>query len=332
MKNKNYPLVSIGLFVFNGENGLEVALDSLIGQDYPNLEIIISDNASTDTTPDICKRYAQKDPRVKYHRSKKNLGPGWNSNQVVKLSSGKYFMWAAHDDHREKSFVSSCVMKMEQCPDAVLCHTHTANFVVGQEQMLCVVNLNSFEGATGLVERYREALKNFPATAIYGLYRLSAMRKTRLSEKVMATDAAFLLELSIHGNFVQVPKILFNYIARKKWNTVHQDYKFVFGKERKPWWYLPFIALFCNHWSRVTGASLPFGTKLRLWAELIKYQIRYVALKVSFKVAGRLCPDRWKVRLGSAIYRNWIMGPNLEPTCEDLFLERVIKPQLGWWK
>ena len=71
MKNKNYPLVSVGLFVFNGEDGLDKALDSLVGQDYPNLEIVISDNASTDATPDICRRYMQKDPRIKYSRSKK---------------------------------------------------------------------------------------------------------------------------------------------------------------------------------------------------------------------------------------------------------------------
>jgi hypothetical protein len=156
------------------------------------------------------------------------------------------------------------------------------------------------------------------------------MRKTRLNEKLLATDLAFIQELSIHGNFVQVPQILFNYVGRKKWNTVHQDYKFIFGDEKKPWWYLPFIVLFCNHWSRVATASLPYGVKIRLWAELVKYQSRYIALKVLIKVTGWICPDIWKVKLGSAIYRNWIMNPNIEYNCNDFFFERVIKPQLGW--
>ena len=57
MKEHKQPLVSIGVPVFNGEKTLAWALDSLLGQDYANLEIIISDNASTDTTAEICEKY-----------------------------------------------------------------------------------------------------------------------------------------------------------------------------------------------------------------------------------------------------------------------------------
>jgi glycosyltransferase involved in cell wall biosynthesis len=332
MKKENQPLVSIGLLVFNGQNGLACALDSLLGQDYPNLEIVISDNASTDATPDICKKYVQKDSRIKYSRSEKNLGAIWNSNRVFELSSGKYFMWASDDDQREPSFVSSCVGKMEQCPEAVLCHSHTAVSVVGQKEMMYVSTLDGFEGVAGLVEQYRETLKHFPTTAIYGLYRSSAMRKTRLCEKVMATDISFIQELSLHGTFVQVPRVLFNYCAREKWNTVDQDYQFFFGKDKKPWWYLPFVVLFCNHWSRVASASVPFRFKLRLWRVLLEHQMGQVALKMLIKVSGRVCPSAWKERLAHLIYERWMRGPNLQIDCEDVFLERVIKPRFAWFK
>ncbi len=326
------PLVSIGVPVFNGENGLARALDSLLGQDYVNFEIIISDNASTDATAEICGKYVLKDPRVNYSRSEKNCGAIWNFNRVFELSSGKYFMWAAHDDQREQSFVSACVEKMEQCPEAALCQAHTATFIEGREEMLCIAHLDSFEGVTGLVERYRETLKRFPATAIYGLYRSSAIRKTRMFQKVIATDLAFIQELSIHGNFVQVPKVLFNYFGREKWNTVHQDYRVFFGKEKKPWWYLPFVVVFCNHWKRVACSAVPFGVKFRLWGVLIEHETGRLALRVLIKVAGRLCPDRWKAKLGCAIYWRWMHSPNVQVGCADLFLERVIKPRLGWWR
>ena len=331
LKSKNYPLVSIGMPVFNGEKGLACALDSVIGQDYPNLEIIISDNASTDTTSEICERYVLKDTRVKYSRFDKNLGAIENYNRVFNLSSGKYFMMAAHDDQREPSFVRVCVEKMEQCPEAVLCQTHTAEFIEGRTERLCVINLDSFEGVTGLVERYRETLKHFSATAIYGLYRSSAVRKTRRFEKAIATDLAFIQELSIHGNFVQVPKVLFSYFGREKWNTIHQDYKVFLGKDRKPWWYLPFVVLFFNHWSRVATAAVPFGLKLRLWWILIEHEAGQAALKILIKVCRRLCPAVWKETLACAIYERWMRGPNLQIGCEDLFLERIIKPRLGWW-
>ncbi len=332
MEDEDQPLVSIGMPVFNGEKGVAGALDSLLGQDYRNLEIIISDNASTDATPEICGTYVRKDPRVKYYRSGKNLGAIWNFNRVFEHSSGKYFMWAAHDDQREPSFVSACVEKMEQCPEAALCQVHTAMFVEGREEMLCVANLDSFEGVTGLVERYQVTLKRFPATAIYGLYRSSAMHKTQVYQQSIATDLAFIQELSIQGEFVQVPRVLFNYFGRKKWNDVHQDYRVLFGKEKKPLWYLPFVVLFCNHWKRVACAMIPFGVKLRLWGVLIEYETGQAALKILIKVAGLFCPERWKEKLGCAIYWRWMHNTNVKVGCEDLFLERVIKPRLGWWR
>lgn len=332
MEDTNNPLVSIGVPVFNGEKDISRALDSLLGQDYSNLEIIISDNASEDATPEICAAYAQKDRRIKYYHSEKNLGSVWNFNRVFELSYGKYFMWAAHDDQRKPSFVSECVRKMEECSDVVLCQAYTAMFINGRKEMLYVAHMDSFEGVTGLVERYRETLKRFPATAIYGLYRSSAIRKTQMFEKKIATDLAFIQELSIYGKFVQVPKVLFNYIVREKWSTIHQDYRAIYAKGTKPWWYLPSVVLFCNHWNRVSRAPIPFPIKLRLWGVLVKYEVGRVAIKFLIKMAGPLCPNKWKEKLGLAIYWRRMHNPNINVSCEGLFLDRVVKPMLGWWR
>ena len=82
MENVNSPLVSVGLPVFNGEMGLAMALNALLKQDYINLEIIISDNGSTDRTPEICEEFLKKDKRIKYYRSSENRGSNWNFNKV----------------------------------------------------------------------------------------------------------------------------------------------------------------------------------------------------------------------------------------------------------
>ena len=332
MEHVNYPLVSIGVPVFNGEKSLARALDDLLKQDYSNLEIIISDNGSTDRTSQICEEFLKKDPRVKYYRSSENLGSNWNFNRVFDLSSGKYFMWAAHDDLRELSFLRACVEKLEQFPEAVLCHTHTELFIENRKERLGVAHLDSFAGVTGLVERYRETLKHFPAVAIYGVYRSVALKKTHMFERAIATDLAFIQELSIYGSFVQVSEILFTYIGREKWNTIDEDYKDFSGKDVKPWWYLPFVVLFCDHWSRVARAELTFGLKLRLWLLLIDHELRQIILKILIKVCRRICPAAMKERLASAIYSRWMQGPNVEIGCEGLFLERVIKPRVGWWR
>ena len=329
---EKYPLVSVGVPVFNGEKELADTLISLINQDYPRLEIIVSDNGSTDSTSEICKEFVKKDDRIKYYHSTINYGATWNFNKVFEKSSGKYFIWAAHDDKRDISFVSACVEKMEQCPKAVLCQCYTATYIEGNNETLCITNLNSFEGVTTLTQRYWQVLKHYPATAIYGLYRASAMRKTRKFENVMATDLAFIQELSLQGNFVQVPEVLFTYMGRKKWNTVNQDYKNIFGKDKKPLWYLPFLMLFCNHWSRLRSAKLSYIDKICLWFLLVIFELWQISLKVLIRIIGKICPLALKEKLAWAIYRRWMLGPNLEIRCEDLFMERIIKPKLGWWK
>ena len=332
MEPYRHPLVSIGLPVFNGEAGLARCLDSLLKQDYSNLEIVISDNGSTDSTPLISQRYCLADSRVKYFRAERNLGAPWNFNRAFELSSGKYFAWAAHDDEREPSFVSACVERFEQHPGAVLCPGHAAASIDPSDDILYVTHFDSFDGRTDVVDRYREALKRLPPTAIYGMYRSSAIRKTKMFQPMIATDVAFIRELIIHGPIVQVPKVLFRYRARQTWNTIHQDARMFLGVDRKPWWYLPFVVLFLNQCSRLVSAPIPLGVKIRLGAVLVLHQAREVGLKVMLKIAGALCPEARKEQLGHALYRRWFENPNVVVNSADVFFQRVCKPQLGWWR
>jgi glycosyltransferase involved in cell wall biosynthesis len=103
------PLVSIGMPVYNGEEYLREALDSLLGQDYEDFELIISDNASSDRTPDICQEYLQRDDRIRYVRQPENRGPSANFNFLLNEARGDFFMWAAADDVWDKHFISLLV-------------------------------------------------------------------------------------------------------------------------------------------------------------------------------------------------------------------------------
>src|SRR5437016_3045710 len=80
------PRVNIGLPVFNGERFMEEALESILAQTFEDFELIISDNASTDRTHEICERYCKKDPRIRFYRNERNLGAGWNFQHVFELS------------------------------------------------------------------------------------------------------------------------------------------------------------------------------------------------------------------------------------------------------
>ena len=90
--------LTIGLPVYNGEKYIAESLDVLLGQSFADFELIISDNASTDGTGDICLRYDRQDSRVRYFRQPDNVGPGPNHNFVAEKARGELFKWAANDD------------------------------------------------------------------------------------------------------------------------------------------------------------------------------------------------------------------------------------------
>src|SRR5579884_3000340 len=120
MPNKN-SLVSIGLPVYNAGNFIDQTLKSILEQPYREIEVIISDNASSDNTEEICRGYAARDRRIRYYRNKENLGVASNHNRVFELSLGDYFMWAAHDDVRSLDYIQRCVEVLEKDLLKVLC-------------------------------------------------------------------------------------------------------------------------------------------------------------------------------------------------------------------
>lgn len=92
------PVVTIGMPVYNGETFIREALDSLLAQTFTDFELIISDNASTDGTDASCRKYAERDSRIRYIRQAENRGAVANFQFVLDEAVGKYFMWAAADD------------------------------------------------------------------------------------------------------------------------------------------------------------------------------------------------------------------------------------------
>ena len=106
---RNIPTVSIGMPVYNGEMWIREALDSLLRQTFTDFELIISNNASNDSTEQICKEYADKDKRIKYFSQIQNQGALFNFNFVLQQAISKYFMWAACDDTWEDTFIYKCI-------------------------------------------------------------------------------------------------------------------------------------------------------------------------------------------------------------------------------
>lgn len=116
--NNAVPLVTIAVPIFNEARFIDSSLRSLRSQDYPNLEIVVSDNASTDETLEICQRHAAEDPRIRILRAECNVGVTPNFQKTLDGSQGKYFMWAAGHDLWTPNLVSECVRLLEAHPGA----------------------------------------------------------------------------------------------------------------------------------------------------------------------------------------------------------------------
>jgi glycosyltransferase involved in cell wall biosynthesis len=102
------PLVSIGIPTYNRADGyLKDALESALSQIYGNLEIIISDNCSSDSTEEFVRGYA--DPRIRYFRQKNTILPNDNFNFCLHQARGEYFLLLHDDDLIDPEFVHICM-------------------------------------------------------------------------------------------------------------------------------------------------------------------------------------------------------------------------------
>jgi glycosyltransferase involved in cell wall biosynthesis len=220
------PRVSIALPVYNGELFIRDAIESLLDQTFDDFELIISDNASTDETANICQEYLKNDKRVRYHRNKKNIGAGENFNLAFNLSSGNYFRWAAHDDICAPEYLERCVEILDNDPGTILCHSKTVLIDETGEKLAfdkakdCFIDryTNSFPkvdpsrklNSNKSHERFSEILlKTSWCFEIFGLMRANALKKTSLFQSFYGTDKAILAELSLMGKFAEIDEPLF---------------------------------------------------------------------------------------------------------------------------
>jgi glycosyltransferase involved in cell wall biosynthesis len=326
---KGNPKVSVGIPVYNGGTSLERALNSILNQNYANLEVVISDNCSTDNTQEIVRGYLVRDRRVKYVRQDVNLGATENFTRVFGLTTGEYFMWAAADDFRSPEFVSSCLAHLQSDQSAVLCAPKIDGLIPNLPEVRWTTSLKSFSDKTTVLSRYKETLKNFPATALYGLYKSSAVKKTAVFQKFMGSDLVFIQNLSIEGNFIDCKRTLFTYSGRENWNTTDQDYKNIFGKERKPWYYLPFFVVIFHQLVGIYNSKIAPSAKFSLMKILLLHQMGQLILKVTLKLVKYCAPSNSKIRIGEYLYWRFIHSPNVDAKRNFQYREKIIRPIIG---
>ena len=205
------PRLSIGLAVYNGENFLSQSIEALLGQTYEDFELIISDNASTDGTADICRRYAKQDSRVRYFRQRENIGSAPNHNFTIHQAKGELFKTASHDDLYGRDLLRLCVAVLDEHPAVVLAHSWSAQ-IDETNAVTEVVDYPVNTAAPHAPERLRSMLFDGWGDDEGGVLRTDVLRRTALHGSYHFADRTFTVELALHGPFYMVPE--YHYFRR----------------------------------------------------------------------------------------------------------------------
>lgn len=177
IQNKHIPKVSIGMPVYNGGRFIRKALDSLLAQTFTDFELIISDNASTDATQEICMEYAARDNRIGYIRQPINMGGFLNFKFVLEQAKGEYFKWCAADDYiGSADYLSEMVVAIEQGFECAFSDTDVVSSNGQQQTYLARGIMSVFSSCYDAVSFSRAALK-IPSHQFYGLFRKKALTR-----------------------------------------------------------------------------------------------------------------------------------------------------------
>lgn len=221
--SRRSPKISLGMPIYNGATFLRETLDSLLQQTYGDFELIISDNASTDDTQDICRQYAQMDSRIRYERLNENAGAIANFNRLPKLATGEYYKWAAADDVCMPTFLASTLQAIESNSEVAWAHSDFGKIdqhgnILTVEDAACEGLAHSSQANQPRMhhasphrhQRFQGVLLGTTWCAdVYGLIRKSILDKARPMPTCYGAEKVLLGELALRGKYEQVPETLF---------------------------------------------------------------------------------------------------------------------------
>ena len=301
------PTVSICMPVYNGENFVADAIDSILAQTFGDLELIVTDNASTDLTEAIVRGYAARDPRVRYIRNPANIGAAENYNLGFRLSCGRYIKWAAHDDVLSEDFVARTVAILERDPAVSIAFGRVV-FIdeTGRPRTSKRQTMPEIVEDTA-VARFRRGMREVnDCYPIFGLYRRDQLARSSLHRKsYYGSDRALLAEMLIFGNLEIDEEAVF-------YNRVHggQSTAIRTPEEQAVWqdtaagrlaslWRFQFLA----HLYEIAGRHTDVARSSDLRVEILKFAARPEELKQLAKKSVRfLLPGSVKSRLRSLIW------------------------------
>lgn len=291
------PLVSVCIPTFNRADKLKRAVRHLLSSSYPNLEIIISDNASSDHTESVCKDLAAAHPNIRYFRHPANRGPTPNFSFAREQAKGTYFLWHGDDDYLGHDFIARCVDVLERDPSVVLA-AGLGDYHYGDGVTAFHGNHVESHSNLGLLRALHMLFFVYDASMFNGVYRVAAVRNC-VMPNFLAGDWAWLAHVLIKGKARILPD---TFVHRQVGDNTSGSYERIVATlglpawhARRPWLVIPLNV--ANHLAFRSGQYRLMPTRLSVWLLVFgvlfaKQAILMVSTMLPF--GPRLC--RWVFR------------------------------------
>jgi glycosyltransferase involved in cell wall biosynthesis len=205
----NNPRIVIGLPVYNGENFVRRALDSILSQTFTDWRVIIGDNCSTDATGEICQEYAKQDNRISYHRHSENIGAAKNFNFVFQPGNAPYFKWAAHDDTFQPEYLAKCIELLDRDPTLAIAHCPALE-IDGDDKVINTYDRDIRLNSNRPRDRFWRILWVRHFTEVFGVMRSDLVAKTKLYGSYIGSDRNLVAEMILLGDVGYVEEYLFS--------------------------------------------------------------------------------------------------------------------------
>lgn len=223
---KIQPIVTVGIPVYNGELYIQKAINSVLSQSYTNFKLIVSDNASIDSTEVICKEFARNDSRIRYVRHHINQGADFNFNFVLSETKSKYFVWLGADDYWETTFLEKNIAILESNNNIVgsigLVKFYGVEDFQIKKKLVFKIKNKMRHGSNDEYEKYTHVrpvsgsyekkaatyLRFNQASFVYGLFRTEKLRNRMVSINMAEWDLILILNLLKDGDLHVIDEIL----------------------------------------------------------------------------------------------------------------------------
>ena len=273
-REQNGPAITIGLPVCNGENYIREAIDSVLAQTFGDFDLLISDNASSDATENICRAYARRDPRIRYIRQESNIGAIANFKFVAGQARAPLFSWLAHDDRLRPEYLKTMTDYFARAGQEVVLTSCDFAIIspegeeIGSQTTECLRETIPWEERVYRFFDFPQSKSN-AYTAIYGVMRTDicqqVLRESPDRKQAIGGEAPILCRFAAAGEIVSLPFTL----RELRWHGKNLSITEKARLRKKSW--LQRLFFKPRNWAHVAGQllSVLFRSRLPLKTKII---------------------------------------------------------------